>query len=58
MLFNFTTESVVLTHLSNAALNLEVKILGPRAGGKNEDADCTVTLFAQKVAIPDIFNTD
>ena len=44
--------------ISNAAFNLEIKILGSRAGGKNEDADGTVTLFGQKVAIPDIFTRD
>ena len=43
--------------ISNAAFNLEVKILGSRDGSKDEAADGTVTLFGQKVAIPDIFNT-
>lgn len=42
--------------ISNAAFHLEAKLLGSTADSKDDD-DGTVTLFGQKVAIPDIFNS-
>ena len=42
--------------ISNSAFNLEAKLLGSTADSKDDDG--TVTLFGQKVAIPDIFNSN
>ena len=42
--------------ISNSAFNLEAKLLGSTADSKDDDG--TVTLFGQKVAIPDIFTSN